>query len=247
VAHHLRSPLSIPNNPGACCAAGSLIEIFAGGATTDWSTIEAQDMVLDALDKLEASGVVATDFGGRGTQCWVREFVEVWLPANTAGNGANCSDSVDAGRVGSTFSKCFIAFNMAMNTILYQKPGGVWPRFRSHSNVSDYIPWTYDVSFIYKPTNRPTNTEATDQSFGYGDADYSQGGSQYTDVSIDWTRCWTRFPKPCVSFVCSVSAVICCFSTMQFGSMRLLLQHTDHMYTPQCQCHALSSDAFSAF
>ena len=45
---------------------GELVEIWMGQTTNSWNTIKTQDAVLDILDKVEASGAVATDWAGRG-------------------------------------------------------------------------------------------------------------------------------------------------------------------------------------
>lgn len=158
---------------------GELVEIWMGQTTNSWNTIKTQDAVLDILDKVEASGAVATDWAGRGTQCWVREFVQVWLPANTGGVGVDCADSVSDGRT-SQFAPCLLEFNVASETAFagVNNNDGTFPIFFSE-NATALIPW--HVDFLYDSSTPAVGCPA--------DMNCPTGGT------LTSSRCWTRFPK----------------------------------------------------
>ena len=76
-----------------------------------------------------------------GTQCWVREFVQVWLPANTGGVGVDCADSVSDGRT-SQFAPCLLEFNVASETAF----AGV------NNNDGAWLPCWHSRGVFFAPT-----------------------------------------------------------------------------------------------
>eukprot|EP00729_Bicosta_minor_P007187 gene7187-26758_t len=140
--------------------------------------ITPPDSVLTVLDKLEESGAVATDWAGGGTQCWLREFVTVWLPLNTGGVGADCADTVEVGRT-AAFSTCLLAFSAASEAAhaAVVDKSGIFPIFFSE-DAKATIPWNID--FLYNPST---------PSIDCSNTSCPAGGT------LESSRCWARFPK----------------------------------------------------
>jgi len=158
---------------------GELVQIWMGQTTNSWNTIETQDAILSVLDTVEESGTVATDWAGRGTQCWIREYVHTWLPANTAGAGVNCASSVAAGRT-SKFSNCLLEFRVASEEAYagVNNKDGTFPIFFAE-NVSSLIPWHID--FLYSASTAAVGCPE--------DMNCPTGGT------LSSSRCWARFPR----------------------------------------------------
>lgn len=101
------------------------------------STIEGQEGILGILSALANSDHINA---GWGTQCWLREFVEVWLPANYASCGAT---SVAIGRTTGFFA-CAAAFRADAETNYTAGiDAGVLPFFGANGTAVN-IPWHRD-------------------------------------------------------------------------------------------------------
>lgn len=85
-----------------------------------YDNVTAQDGVLATLALLEKRDLVDTSWGATGTHCWLREFIDTWLPENVDGQGANCSGSVTLGRT-SNFTNCVIDFIVASDMVYQQR------------------------------------------------------------------------------------------------------------------------------
>jgi hypothetical protein len=120
---------------------GSLVEITFD-KLDHVDTIAAQDGILAVLTQLEASSDINRNWGGRGTQCWVRDYVEVWLPA---ANLSTCGAISVADAREARFWECLETYKTVREGewLTAVTTTGVWPHFKTDGSYVN-IPWHHD-------------------------------------------------------------------------------------------------------
>lgn len=119
-----------------------MFEINIGAEAHGWATVEVQDAVLRILDRLEESPLINSGWGGRGTHCWLRDFISVFLtdPANR--DACNATSVVDGREA--HFVECIEHFRAVTSAPI---PAGVWPALLENGSAVA-VGWHNDFGML---------------------------------------------------------------------------------------------------